>query len=137
MKGRQIWEKVSVFESHDFVGKWYRGRHGRTLNAIRTREIASCFTQGREYFTSAKIAATSVRPLLLYYGVLSLSRGVILLRDRTKTEANLKPSHGLEVVQWQGTLSGGIEKVLELQVRATTGTFGELASASGNLQATG
>jgi len=137
MKERRIWEELSVYESHDFVSKWYNARHGRSLNATRTREIASCFTQGREYFASAKVAATSVRPLLLYYGVLSLSRGVILLRDRTKTEVSLKPSHGLEVVDWQSTLSGGIENVLDLKVRATKGTFGELASASGNLQATG
>lgn len=136
-KERRTWEELSIFESHDYVGKWYDARHGRSLNAVRTREIASCFTQGREYFASAKSAATSVRPLLLYYGVLSLSRGVILLRDRTKTEANLKPNHGLEVVDWQGTLSGGIDKVLELKVRATAGTFAELASASGNLQFTG
>lgn len=86
MAERRIWEELSVYESHDFVGKWYKIRHGRTLNAVRTREIASSFTQGREYFASAKGAATSVRPLLFYYGVLSLSRGLILLLDRTKAD---------------------------------------------------
>lgn len=136
MAERRIWEELSVYESHDFVGKWYKIRHGRTLNAVRTREIASSFTQGREYFASAKGAATSVRPLLFYYGVLSLSRGLILLLDRTKTEATLKPSHGLEVVDWQGTLAQGLDKVLELKVRATNGTFAELARATGNMQAT-
>jgi hypothetical protein len=74
---------------------------------------------------------------LLYYGVLSLSRGVILLRDRTKSEASLKPSHGLEVVHWKETLAGGISEVLDLKVRATNGTFSELAAAVDNLQLTG
>lgn len=136
MQERQVWEALSVFESHDYVGKWYKGRHGRILNATRTREIISCFTQGREYFASAKVAASSVRPLLLYYGALSLGRGLILLLDRTKSEASLKPSHGLEAVDWQNTLAGGIEKVLELGIRATSGTFSELAAATGNLQFT-
>lgn len=137
MQERQVWEALSVFESHDYVGKWYKARHGRELNAARTREIISCFTQGREYFASAKVAASSVRPLLLYYGALSLSRGVILLLDPTKREASLKPSHGLEVVDWTNTLAGGIGKVLDLGIRATSGTFSELATATGNLQFTG
>ena len=132
----RIWEQISIFESNDFLGKWYTQRHGRGLNAARKREIGSNFTQGREYFHSAGAAAASVRPLLLYYGVLSLSRGVILLLDRNKKEENLKPSHGLEVVDWGATLSDGIENVLDLRVRATNGTFGELAYASKNRQAT-
>lgn len=132
----RVWEQLSIFESTDFVGKWYKGRQGRALNTDRKREIASCFTQGREYFYSAKGAAPSVRPLLLYYGALSLSRGVILLLDRNKNEESLKPSHGLETVDWGPTLSRGIENVLDLKIRATNGTFGELVHASKNRQAT-
>lgn len=134
---RGIWEELSLFESHDYVGKWYSTRHGRTLNASRIREIVSCFAQGREYFVSAKSAAASVRPLLLYYGVLSLSRGAILLRDTYKSESSLKPSHGLEVVDWNETLAGGIASVLDLRIRVTNGTFKELAAAVGNFQWTG
>jgi len=136
MKERRIWEELSRFESHDYVGKWYLRRHRRTLNSARIREVTSCFTQGREYFASATNAATSVRPLLLYYGVLSLSRGVILLLNSAKSESNLRPSHGLEVVDWQGTLASGIANVPDLRIRATSGTFGELA-ATRNLQSTG
>jgi hypothetical protein len=133
---RRVWEELSVFESQDFVGKWYNTRHGRTLNATRKRDITSCFSQGREYVLSASNAATSVRPLLLYYGVLSLSRGLILLLDREKNEESLRSSHGLEVVDWRGTLTTGIENVLDLKIRATNGTFGELVHASKNKQAT-
>lgn len=134
---RRIWEELSVFESQDFVRRWYKDRHGRELNAARRREITSCFSQGREYMSSATNAAMSVRPLLLYYGVLSLSRGVILLLDRTKTEASLKASHGLEVVDWRTTLADGIQNVLDLKIRATNGTFCELALASKNRHSTG
>ena len=60
------------------------------------------------------------------YGVLSCCRGVILARDHGKKEESLKPRHGLETVDWQHTLSGGIRHVLELKIQATDGTFGEL-----------
>jgi hypothetical protein len=104
MIDRAAWERLSRFESHDYVAKWYVGKHARTLNAARTKEVTSNFAQGREYFASAADADISVRPVLLYYGALSLSRGVILLRNSYKNESNLKSSHGLETVTWQQTL---------------------------------
>lgn len=136
MQKPRAWERLSLFESHDFVGAWYFKRHNRKLNTAQTRGIISCFTLGREYFSSASVAASSVRPLLLYYGALSLSRGLILLLNSTKNEESLKPSHGLEVVDWGKTLAGGIQGVLSLGIRATKGTFPELACASENLQFT-
>ena len=50
----------------------------------------------------------------------------ILANNPDKKEESLKPRHGLETVDWQHTLSGGIKNVLELRIRATDGTFGEL-----------
>jgi len=134
MADTDYWRDLTRFESHDYVGRWYRQRHARSLSAGRTREIISCFTQGREYFFSAKQSATAVKPLLLYYGVLALSRGLVLLLDSRKTEASLKPSHGIEIVDWQGTLSRGLENMLEVGFRTTNGTFSELARATRNKQ---
>lgn len=133
---RKTWQQLACFESHDYVGTWYKARHNRTANAEHTKEITSCFSQGREYFASAADAAISVKPLLLYYGALALVRGVILLSNSYKREASLKPNHGLEVVDWQQTLAGGIANVLDLKVRATSGTFGELVESVANLQPT-
>lgn len=134
MSDRHTREALSCFESHDYVGRWYRDRHSRELSAERIREITSCFSQGREYFASGAGAGTSVRPLLLYYGIVALSRGLIMLRDPFRSEASLKPSHGLEAIDWRGTLSKGIANIFDLQVRATEGTFTELAAAVGNTQ---
>ena len=134
MANTDYWRDLTRFESHDYVGRWYRQRHARSLSASRTREIISCFTQGREYFFSAKQSATAVKPLLLYYGVLAFSRGLILLLDSRKTEASLKPSHGIEIVDWQGTLAGGLENMLEVSLRTTNGTFSELVRATANKQ---
>ena len=75
----------------------------------------------------------SVKPLLLYYGALSLGRGVILANNPNKKEESLKKSHGLEPCDWQGTLKGGIKDVLELAIRTSGGTFSELVEVCYNL----
>ena len=127
------WQSLSRFESHDFVARWYAKAHGRKPNAAKVSQINACFTQGREYFSNAASSAMSVKPLLLYYGALSLSRGVILANNPSKKEESLMPSHGLELVDWQYILRGGIKNVLELQIRSTSGTFSELVEVCHNL----
>lgn len=131
------WDTLSMYESRDFVSSWYRAKHHRELNATNAQSITTCFSQAREYFDAAENAALSVRPLLLYYAVLSMGRGTILLLDSTKREDNLKPSHGLEVVDWNATLSGGISNILDVKFRATNGSFVELAGAARSVQPTG
>ena len=78
------WQRVVPFESFDYVCSWYREEHGVRSNSSKTSQVNSFFAQGREYFRNAAMADLSVKPLLLYYGVLSLSRGVILLKDKGK-----------------------------------------------------
>ena len=128
------WQSLSRFESYDFVSRWYQKAHQRKPNAAKVSQINACFIQGREYFSNAASSAMSVKPLLLYYGVLSLSRGVILANNPNKKEESLKKSHGLEQGNWQGTLKGGIKDVLELQIRSTDGTFSELVEVCHNLK---
>lgn len=120
------WKSISRFESHDFVARWYRKAHGRMASAAKVAQINACFAHGREYFRNAERSEMSVKPSLLYYGVLSCCRGVILANDSRKKEESLRPGHGLEAVDWRGTLSGGIKNVLDLRIRAKRGTFGEL-----------
>ena len=128
------WKAISRFESHDFVANWYRKAHGRDAGAAKVVQINACFAHGREYFRNAGRSDMSVKPLLLYYGVLSCCRGAILANDPEKREESLKPRHGLETVDWQHTLSGGIRNVLELRIRATDGTFGELVDVCWHLK---
>ena len=130
----KFWQSMSLFESHDFVDRWYEKAHGGKSKAAKVSQINACFIQGREYFSNAMSSAMAVKPLLLYYGVLSLSRGVILANNPNKKEESLKPTHGLEPVHWQGTLKGHISNVLELKLRSTTGTFPELVEICHNLK---
>ncbi|WP_336718002.1 YaaC family protein [Asaia bogorensis] len=132
-----FWDTLSMFESRDFVALWYKNKHSRELNTGGCQAITTCFSQSREYFEAAASAGISVRPLLLYYGVLSMSRGVILLCDKCKKEESLKPSHGIEAFDWGNTLSGSLNKILDIQIKATNGTFSEFANAIGNVQTTG
>lgn len=128
------WKTISRFESHDFVAKWYRKAHGRNACSAKVGQINACFAHGREYFRNASASEMSVKPLLLYYGVLSCCRGVILANDPEKKEESLKPRHGIETVDWRKTLSGGIKNVLELQIRAADGTFRELVEVCWHLR---
>ena len=127
------WKGLTLFESHDYVLRWHEKAHGKTPSAAKVKQINACFNQARQYFSNAATADLSVRPLLLYYGVLSFGRGVILANNPNKNEESLKQRHGLETVDWQHTLSGGIKNILELQIRATGGTFPELVETCWNL----
>ena len=95
------WKTISRFESHDFVANWYLKAHGKAAKAEKVRQVNACFAHGRECFRNAGRSEMSVKPLLLYYGVLSCCRGVILANDPGKKEESLKPRHGLEPVDWQ------------------------------------
>ena len=126
------WQGISSFESFEYVRHWHEQEHGKQSNSAKTSQINAFFAQGREYFWSATSANLIVKPLLLYYGVLSMARGAILLKEPSKNEESLKQSHGLKVVNWSHTLKDGIKNVLELKVRATSGTFSELVAACPN-----
>ncbi len=129
----QAWQAITRFESHDLVKAWYQETHGVEPNSEKISQVNAFFTQGSAYFQNAVSADVSVKPLLLYYGVLSLSRGAILLRDHSKKEEALQKRHGLQDINWQQTLKDGIKNVLDLQVKATNGTFRELVGACTNL----
>ena len=129
----QEWHDLSRFESYDLARSWYQQTHQRQMNAAKTRQINAFFIQGREYFKSASSSDMSVKPILLYYGVLSLSRGAILLRNASKKGESLAPSHGLKEVSWRDTMSGGIKNILDLGIQAKRGTFLELVESIPNV----
>jgi hypothetical protein len=126
-----IWHELIQYESRDLVAEAYQKRHGRELNATRTRDITSSFIQAREYYANALGAALSVRPLLQYYGVSALTRGLILMVGKKGAET-LKASHGLDAKDWNGTLAQGLDKIGDLEVTVGPGMFLELIEATGN-----
>ena len=75
---RESWYELREFETRDITSRSYSARHSKNLTAAKGREIAASFAQAREYFRSALEAHPTVRPLLQYYGVSTLSRGLVL-----------------------------------------------------------
>nr|WP_188394102.1 YaaC family protein [Mesorhizobium sp. SARCC-RB16n] len=70
--------------------------------------------------------------MLLYYGVVSLSRGLTLILKRGLREAALAPSHGLSVLDWGHELSRDNPDfaALAMSVNAS-GTFMDVSDATG------
>ena len=130
------WEHLSLYESRDYVARRLRERHGREPNDTQCQQIISHVSQARQYFASALGAGELARPVLLYYGVLALSRGLILFGDPRLREARLDQRHGL-FVDWSALHAeetAAIRSVPELRVKVDKsgkGTFPELCRASG------
>src|SRR5947199_3903104 len=120
------WERLSLYESRDLLSRFYQNRHGGQLSAEKAYEIIAHLAQGRRFFANAQQSSELVRPFLLYYGVLALSRGLILFLDPSSRECSLPPSHGITAEDWQNVLSGGIGKLPDLLLKITGGTFGVL-----------
>lgn len=127
-------KRLSRFESHDYIKTWYKKAHEGSASAAKISQINACFVQARELHENARSVGISVKPLLLYYSVLTYCRGAILLNNKAKKEEALKPSHGLEVVDWRETLKKGIRCVLDLKIRCHgIGTFQELEEVCWNM----
>jgi hypothetical protein len=129
------WERLSLYESRDLLSRFFRERHGRQLEEKKACEIIAHLTQGRGFFESAQKSSELVRPLLLYYGVQALSRGLILFLEPRLREFALSPSHGVATKAWQGILSQeGIDGLPNLLLNITTsGTFRMLSEVTRNV----
>lgn len=126
----KIWNELLAFETRDLVERYVKCKFNRELNKERTLQITSNFVQGREYFRSSENSSPTVRPLLQYYGVMALSKGLILTLDLLKTEAQLKSSHGLEANNWKKVIKERKFENLEIVIR--DGTFSELLNVTKN-----
>lgn len=126
------WANLSLYESTDLVQDIFKKRHGRELCTGKAREIASAVAQGREYFSAASEAGLLVRPVLQYYGVLSLCRSLILLLSSNLREASLRQSHGVQSVGWNKVLAADQPHPVDLEVKIVKGTFLSLLESTGN-----
>lgn len=127
-----IWNSLIEYESRDLVQRAYQKRHGRSLSASAIQEITSSFIQAREYYLNASRSAITVRPLLQYYGVVALTRGLVLVLTRGLSASALKPSHGLDTKNWKETLAKGLSALGSLEVIIREGTFNDLLKATDN-----
>lgn len=128
----EVWHLLTRYETRDLVDAAYRRRHRRAPTGRRIREVAANFVQGREFFRNAVAASISVRPLLQYYGVAALSRGLTLMLQGGKGAAELVPGHGLITKAWPSELTGGLAKLIDLEIEVTRGLFSDLITWTEN-----
>lgn len=132
----EIWQQLLSLESRDITSKWFAEIHSRQLNARRAKEINSAAKQAREYFRNAANSNYSVRPLLTFYGVASLSRSLVLLLKKSGGEESLTGSHGLETLGWGDSMSGDFAKSIQnlgnLKVRTSRGLFYDFIKETNN-----
>jgi hypothetical protein len=118
------------------VCRWHKQIHNRDLNARRAKEITSSAKQAREFFRNSDQSNDSVRPLLSFYGVASLSRSLSLLLKKGSGEEALNPGHGLETSDWREVLSGeiseGIGALGGLRIKTCSGLFEDFVRETDN-----
>lgn len=133
---QEIWQQLLSLESRDVTQQWFFKIHGRKLNVRRAKEINAAAKQSREYFRNASNSDYSVRPLLTYYGVASLSRALLLLLRKEGGEECLTSGHGLTTIDWGRLLSGdtslGLTSLLNLKLQTCSGLFSDLVKGTNN-----
>jgi hypothetical protein len=124
-----------LYQSLDIVERRFEQRHETKIDPESAREIASYITQAHQWFSSAKLAGGLVRPLALYYGVLALSRSLILFIS--PRENNLDKAHGLRNIDWGHSESANdtlVRDALSLRFNISRGTFSQLAAVTENVE---
>ena len=137
MDKREIKQQLLQLENRDVVQKWFNIIHNRELNLTRTKEINSAAKQSSEFFKNAELANYTVRPLLTFYGISTLSRALILLLKPNSGENTLTAGHGLQTINWSNTLSGSeisksLRNIGQLEVKTCKGLFTELINGTQN-----
>jgi hypothetical protein len=132
----EIKQKLLLLENRDNIHIWFKQIHKKDLNLIRTKQINSAAKQSSEFFKNSSKADLTVRPLLTFYGIASLSRALILLLKGDGGEESLTPGHGLRTLNWQKTLSGELQKGLisikNLEIETCSGLFSSLVKETNN-----
>ena len=136
---RDIWQKLLSLESRDITQQRFKQIHSKELNARRAREINAAARQAREYFRNVTNSDLSVRPLLTFYGVTSLSRALLLLLKADGGEEGLHAGHGIETVRWGDVMSSdtadGLTRLKELKIRRRAGLFSDFVNYTRNRMA--
>lgn len=96
MNGDQtrVWQSLTLYENTDLVRDLYKRKHGGSMNATKAWEVASQFAQGRQYYQSAAGAGDLVRPLILFYGTMALSRGLVPRQGQDRRRGRTRPERG-------------------------------------------
>jgi hypothetical protein len=94
-------------------------RTGRHLSTTRSREIAACLQQGRQFFEASSSAPLEIRPLIQFYGLVGFAKALIL-GIRLTSLSTLAATHGLRDITLPDAQLTGLTAIVE-----SRGTFVE------------
>ena len=122
------WYNIKFLESASNVRRTLKKATGRLPSATIASEIGVCIEQGRSFFELALSAPLHIRPLQLYYGVLSFAKAVIIARTYDSI-ATIPQTHGLsDISEPTGALTELRLKVLD---RGVFQRFSEVVGTMG------
>jgi hypothetical protein len=110
-QNRKVWEYLKRYQSSSFVQKKLKKEIKVNRNLIKTKsdQISSLMVQCESYYQASTHSTLEIKPLILYYGMVGLSKCLILSGDNTYTLSALAPSnsdhstHGLTVAPLAGS----------------------------------
>jgi hypothetical protein len=106
-------------ESTDNLKRVVKKSLGREPNSELARGATVCLQHGRLYFEAAEKSPIEIKPLLIFYGILNYSKGLVIARKLMKIET-LQQTHGID------DISSQTSKLEELTVKSKgKGTFQE------------
>jgi hypothetical protein len=85
---RKIWEYLRRFQNTDYTTRRLQTDVPNLKPdslAMKAEHIALAISQAEAYYQSAEVSMLRIRPLLLYYGMLNLSKALILSGDNQYT----------------------------------------------------
>jgi len=124
--GLTAWETLRSYQSEGLLKYRLQKSGEQNPSAARIDDIIAHIRQAENYFSSALSSDLIIRPLILYYGCLSLTRAAILILSIGKTVETLKSSHGMGMTV-EDPRSGSPENlVVKLWQRGTFSQFVEV-----------
>lgn len=114
-KVRSIWQYLKRYEDPAYVAKRIKDDFpsvNATLRSKKAQHISDCVRQAEEYFKTASTSDLSIKPLILYYGMLDLAKALMLFGSNPLTldDSTLKSeglnSHGLSHATKKATTDG-------------------------------
>lgn len=113
-----VWRYLDLFSQLAYLEK-------ATGSLKRANLINLCLRQGKEYYQTSKEATVLTKPLLLFYGMLNLSKALILLRKPSVTPDNFQ-YHGLTTKPKNGSPPATRRSLMPLWCRVSGGVFPQL-----------
>jgi len=78
---KTLWWMLAGYKNIDKVSEEIISRHSSSDNAKKqAKQIKHCLEQAEEYFQAASVTSIATQPLVLYYGMVSLSWALVLYK---------------------------------------------------------